>query len=192
MTFYTDMVTKQKLGVPNFFPGNNSYRDAFIAGKVGMIIDGSFAVAAIRKGAKFDWGVTPLPVMKQGGMRSNFGSYWVNGITKNAKGDKLVASVKFLKFLTREDTQREWLQSVGELPASRKLSNDPALRKDPVYGPFIYSLPFAQSSVFVDEAGQRKAWVDAINTVILQNGDPAAAIKKAAADEQKILDGFYK
>ena len=52
--------------------------------------------------------------------------------------------------------------------------------------------PFAQSSVFVDEAGQRKAWVDAINTVILQNGDPAAAIKKAAADEQKILDGFYK
>ena len=192
MTFYTDMATKQKLGIPNFFPGNNSYRDAFIAGKVGMIIDGSFAINTITTGAKFNWGVTPLPVLKQGGMRANFGSFWVNGITKNATGDKLAASVKFLKFLTSDDTQRDWLKNVGEIPASRKLANDPALRSDPVVGPFVYSLPFAYSTVFVDEAGQRKAWVDAINTVLLQGADPAAAIKKAAADEQRILDGFYK
>ncbi len=192
MTFYTDLYTKYKLGVPNFFPGDNSYRDAFIAGKVGMIVDGSFAVGTITKGAKFDWGVAPLPVLKQGGTRANFGSYWVNGITKNATGDKLDASVKFLKFLTSDATQREWLKSVGELPASRKLANDPALRKDPVYGPFVYGLPFASSTVFVDEAGQRKAWVDAINTVLLQGKTPESAVKQAAASEQKILDGYYK
>lgn len=192
MTFYTDLFTKYKLGVPNFFPGNNSYRDAFIAGKVGMIIDGSFAVATIKNGAKFNWGVLPLPVFKGNGVRGNFGSYWVNGITKNAKGDKLVAATKFLKFLSSEDTMRTWLNSVGEIPASRKLANDPNLRKDPVYGPFVYSLPFASSTVFVDEAGQRKAWVDAINTVILQGATPASAVKKAATDEQKILDGYYK
>jgi len=192
MTFYTNLMTKQKLGVPNFFPGNNSYRDAFIAGKVGMIVDGSFAINTISTAAKFNWGVTPLPVLSQGGQRANFGSFWANGITKNATGDKLAASVKFLKFLSSEDTQRDWLKNVGEIPASRKLSSDPALRSDPVFGPFVYSLPFAYSTVFVDEAGQRKAWVDAINTVLLQGGDPATALKKAASDEQKILDGFYK
>lgn len=192
MSFYTDLMTKYKLGVPNFFPGNNSYRDAFIAGKVGMIIDGSFAIGSVQNGAKFNWGVAPLPVLKQGGLRSNFGSYWVNGITKNAKGDKLSASIKFLKFLTSEDTQREWLKSVGEIPAQRKLANDPALRSDPVYGPFVYGLPFAQSTLFVDEAGQRRAWVDAINSVLLQGNTPANAVKKAAAEEQKILDGYYK
>ncbi|WP_102124784.1 extracellular solute-binding protein [Deinococcus planocerae] len=192
MSFYTDLFTKYKLGTPNFFPGNNSYRDAFIAGKVGMIIDGSFAVSTIQKGAKFGWGVVPLPVLRGNGVRSNFGSYWVNGITKNAKGDKLAASVKFLKFLTSEDTQRTWLQSVGEIPASRKLSNDQQLRRDPVYGPFVQALPFAHSTLFVDEAGQRKAWVDAINTVILQGAAPANAVKRAAADEQKILNGYYK
>ena len=192
MTFYTDLMTKHKLGVPNFFPGNNSYRDAFIAGKVGMIIDGSFAVAAIQKGAKFNWGVMPLPTFKGSSVRANFGSYWVNGITKNAKGDKLAASIKFLKFLTSEATQRTWLTAVGEIPASRKLSSDAALRKDPVYGAFVYSLPFAHSTLFVDEAGQRKAWVDAINTVLLQNATPASAVKRAAAEEQKILDGYYK
>lgn len=192
LVFYSDLVTKHKVGVPNFFPGNNAYRDAFIGGKAGMIIDGSFAIGTIKNGAKFDWGVVPLPVLETGGLRSNFGSYWVNGITKNAKGDKLNAAVKFLKFLTSEEVMREWMRDVGEIPASRKLANDPTLRKDPVYGPFIYSLPFAQSTFFVDEAGQRRAWVDAMNSVILQNGDPAAALKKAAAEEQKILDGFFK
>jgi multiple sugar transport system substrate-binding protein len=186
------MATKYKLGVPNFFPGNNSYRDAFIAGKVGMIIDGSFAINTIKSGAKFDWGVIPLPVMKDNGIRSNFGSYWVNGITKNAKGDKLDAAVKFLKFLTSEATQRTWLENVGEIPASRKLAGDPALRKDPVFGAFVGSLPFAHSTLFVDEAGQRKAWVDAINTVLLKGAKPADAIKQAATDEQKILNSYYK
>ena len=192
MTFYTDLMTKYKLGVPNFFPGNNSYRDAFIAGKVGMIIDGSFAINTIKSGAKFDWGVTPLPVLSSNKQRDNFGSFWVNGITKDAKGDKLAASVKFLKFLTSAETQRYWLENVGEIPASRKLASDDALRKDPVYGPFVYSLPFSYSTVFVDEAGQRKAWVDAINTVLLQGNTPANAVKAAATNEQKILDEYYK
>ena len=192
MTFYTDMYSKYKLGTPNFFPGNNSYRDAFVAGKVGMIIDGSFAVGTIKNGAKFNWGVLPMPTLKGSSVRSNFGSYWVNGITKNAKGDKLAASVKFLKFLTSEETMRTWLSSVGEIPASKKLSGDASLRKDPVYGPFVQALPFAHATLFVDEAGQRKAWVDAINTVILQGGTPANAVKKAASDEQKILNSYYK
>ncbi|MFT2720287.1 extracellular solute-binding protein [Deinococcus sp. A31D244] len=192
MTFYTDLYTKYKLGTPNFFPGNNSYRDAFIAGKVGMIIDGSFAVATIQKGAKFNWGVMPLPTFRGSSVRSNFGSYWVNGITKNAKGDKLAASVKFLKFLTSAETQRTWLENVGEIPAGKKLSSEATLRRDPVYGPFVASLPFAHSTLFVDEAGQRKAWVDAINTVILQGATPASAIKRAATDEQKILNEYYK
>ena len=101
-------------------------------------------------------------------------------------------AVKFLKFLTSEATQRTWLDAVGEIPASKKLSNDAALRKDPVYGPFVYALPFASSTLFVDESGQRKAWVDAINSVLLQGNAPANAVKRAAADEQKILNGYYK
>lgn len=192
MQFYTDLITKQKVGVTDFFPGNNGYRDAFLAGKAGMILDGSFAVATVQKGAKFNWGVVPLPTFKGKNVRSNFGSYWVNGITKNAKGDKLAAAVKFLKFLTSEDTMNTWLTSVGEIPASKKLANNPDLRKHPVYGAFVYSLPFASSTLFVDEAGQRQAWLDGINLVLKENKSPADAMKKIAADEQKILNGHYK
>lgn len=192
MTFYTDLFTKYKLGTPNFFPGNNSYRDAFIAGKVGMIFDGSFAINTIQKGAKFNWGVAALPTFKGNQVRSNFGSYWVNGLTKNATGKKQAAALKFLQFLTNEETQRFWLKNVGEIPASQKLAQDATLLKDPIYGAFVSALPFAHTTLFIDEKGQRKAWIDAINTVILKGNTPAKALKQAAQKEQKILDGYYK
>ncbi len=174
-------------------PGSgNAYRDTFIAGKAGMIVDGSFAIGGIRNGAKFDWGVFELPIKDAGGLRANFGSYWVHGLTPNAKGAKLEASAKWLKFLTSEPVQRRWLQKVGEIPANAGLAADPALRKDPVFGPFVSSLPFARATFFVDEAGQRKALSDAMYSTWLTKTSPVDALKTAASGEQKLLNLFFK
>lgn len=191
-TMYTDWVKKHGIGIPSFFPGNNGYRDGFIAGKIGMIIDGSFAIGTIRSGAKFNWGVAELPVEKVGGRKANFGSFWLHGITPLAKGPKLEASVKFLNFITSAEAQRYWLEKVGELPARKDLIKDPKLSLDPVYGPFILSLSYAKATPFVDEAAQRTVIVNAINRVLLQNMDPAQSWKIAVEEEQKILDSFYK
>ena len=177
----------------DMLPGSgNAYRDTFISGKAGMIVDGSFAIGGIRSGAKFNWGVFPLPTKDLGGLRANFGSYWVHGLTPNAKGSKLEASVKWMKFLTSENVQRRWLQKVGEIPADSTLSSDKALRNDPVFGPFISSLPFARATFFVDEAGQRKALSDAMSSVWLTKTSPADALKAAAGGEQKLLNLFFK
>jgi multiple sugar transport system substrate-binding protein len=177
----------------DMFPGsNNAYRDAFISGRAGMIVDGSFAIGSIRNGAKFNWGVFELPTREPGGLRANFGSYWVHGLTPNAKGAKLEASTKWIKFLTSEPVQRRWLQKIGEIPANATLASDPTLRKDPVFGPFVASLPFARATFFVDEAGQRKAIQDAVESVWLAKVSPADALKAAAADEQKLVNLFFK
>jgi multiple sugar transport system substrate-binding protein len=177
----------------DLFPGSgNAYRDSFIAGRAGMIVDGSFAIGSIRSGAKFDWGVFELPTRTPGGLRANFGSYWVHGLTPNAKGAKLEASTKWLKFLTSDDVQRRWLKAVGELPANTALASTPELRKDPIYGPFISSIPFARATFFVDEAGQRKALSDAMNSVWLTKTDPAKALESAANGEQKLVTDFFK
>jgi multiple sugar transport system substrate-binding protein len=176
----------------DLFPGSaNAYRDAFLAGRAGMIIDGSFAISTIRR-AKFDWGVFELPTKDVGGLKANFGSYWVHGLTRNATGAKAEASVKFLKYLTSEKVQRDWLLRVGEIPASTKLAADPLLRKDPIYGPFVASLPFAHATFFVDESGQRKAMMDAMKSVWLTKTDPAKALAEAANGEQKLVDGYFK
>ena len=177
----------------DLFPGSgNAYRDSFISGRAGMIVDGSFAISAIRNGAKFNWGVFELPVREAGGLRANFGSYWVHGLTPSAKGAKLEASTKWLKFLTSDDVQRRWLKAIGELPANTALATAPELRKDPIYGPFIASIPFARATFFVDEAGQRKALSDALNSVWLIKTDPAKALESAANGEQKLLTDFFK
>ena len=156
-----------------------------------MIVDGSFAIGSIRAGAKFNWGVFELPVKAAGGLRSNFGSYWVHGLTRNATGAKLAAGVKFLKYLTSEKVQRDWLANVGEIPANTKLASDAALRKDPVYGPFVATLPFAHATFFANEADQRKAIWDAADSVWLTKADPAKSLAQAAVTEQKVYDDYF-
>lgn len=189
---YTDWVKKYDIGIPNFFPGNNGYRDGFIAGKIGMIIDGSFAIGTIRDGAKFNWGVTEIPIDRPGARKANFGSFWLHGLSPLATGAKRDAALKFLQFITSADTERMWLERVGELPARKAILKDPKLSTDPIYGPFVVGLSYAKATPFVDEAAQRKVMVDAINRVLLENADPDTSLKQAAAEDQKILDQFWK
>ena len=191
LRWYTDLVMKDKVAVIDFFPGGNGYRDAFVAGKAGMIVDGSFAIGSIRSAAKFDWGVALLPRRTNGGTPGNFGSFWVHGLTRKAAGPREAAAVAFLKFITSPDVQRTWLQQVGEIPSAKALASDPKLAQDPVYGPFIASLPFAHATFFVDESAQRTVLVDAVNEVVLNHKDPKAALDEAAAKEQKVLDEFW-
>ena len=124
-------------------------------------------------------------------MPSNFGSYWVHGLTTRAQGARRDAAIKFLKFLTSEAVQRLWLQRVGELPASRKLVGDPVLAADPVYGPFIQGLAYSRATLFVNETAQREVLVDAVNEVVINNKSPEQALAGAAMREQKILDEFW-
>src|SRR5690606_18026076 len=103
------------------------------------------------------WGVTELPVFDPND-RHNFGSFWMNGLTARAFEDpaKLEASLKFLRFITSEEAMKLWLEQVGELPARLSLADDPELAEDPVYGPFIRSLPHPHATSFVHEEGQRR------------------------------------
>lgn len=191
LKFYTDLITEHEVGVIEFIPGNNGYRDGFrIQENIAMIIDGSFAIGDVRNLAQFNWGVTELPVLEEGGVQGNYASFFMNGLSPNAYADDatLEASARFLKYVTSDEAQLLWLDVVGELPASRSLIGDPALADDPVYGPFIRAFNYATAEIFVDEAGQRDVIVDAINEVVLNGVDPADAIAAAAAADQALLD----
>ena len=194
LEFYASWQLVHGIGDVEFFPGRATYRDGFIAGLIGMIVDGSFAIGTIRNGvgSNFEWGVAELPVF-EGGEPHNFGSFWMNGLTPRAfeSPEKLEASIKFLRFITSEEAMKMWLEVVGELPARLALADDPALASDPVYGPFIRSLPYSHATFFVDEEGQRQIMVDAINRVLLEGADPAESIRIAAEEEQALLDAFW-
>ncbi len=188
--WWTNLATKYKVGEPKFM---GDYRTAFISGKAAMMIDGSFALGTLKSKAKdINWGVTTLPVREANGIKSNFGSFWLNGLTVNARGEKREAAIKFLKFLTSPEVMKKWLTDVGELPARQALADDAELLKDPIYGPFLAGLKYAHSTFFVDETSERQAIIDATNEVLLKGTDPKAAFDGLVQAEQKIRDGYFK
>ena len=93
--WYIDLAAKEKVGQIGFLTDGVT---AFRSGKAGMTIDGSFRLGALDGQKGLDYGVAELP--SHNGIKANFASYWVNGITTKATGPKLDAAVKFLKFIT--------------------------------------------------------------------------------------------
>jgi multiple sugar transport system substrate-binding protein len=185
--WYTDLYTKHKVTLRQFM---DEPQAAFRAQKAGMIVDGNFRIGALERTRGLEWIVAPLP--SHNGVRSNFGSYWVNGITKKVTGEKLTAAAKFLAFVTTPDAMQLWLKITGELPARAEAANVKENTESPIYGPFVAGLKEAVATVFVDEQGQRQGMMDALNRVLLENQSPADSLKVVAAAEQKLLDAFYK
>lgn len=193
LEFYTNLALVEKIGEPDFpFPGvAGYYREGFNAGLIGMIVDGSFAIGTIKRGATFRWAVCELPKLRPDGERHNFASYWMHALTPRAQGKELEAAVKFLKFITSEQAMELWLEMVGELPARISLLDKPEIINDPVFGPFMRALPYSHATFFVDEAAQRRVMIDAILRVIRQGMSPAESLAIAAAEEQAILDKYW-
>lgn len=189
---WTSWILEEEIGELEFVPGGSGYREGFHTQEnIGMIIDGSFAIGQVTNNAQFEWGVAELPTFDNG-VQANFGSYWMNGVTPKAyeSPERLEAAARFIQFVTSEDAMRLWLDVVGELPAAASLVGDAELTSDPVNGPFIAGLAYAEATKFVDEGAQRQVMLDAYNRVLLEGMDPAESMAIAAAEDQAIIDSF--
>jgi multiple sugar transport system substrate-binding protein len=163
---------------------------AFKAGRAGMHIDGSFRIGSLADIRGLKWGVTELPATSDG-TRSNYSSYWVNAITTKAEGEKYDAAVKFMEYVTSDEAMQIWLDVVGELPAKPSVGMTEANANDPIYGPFIRGLEYANSTKFADESGQRQLMVEMVERMQLQGMSAADSLAVAAEAEQKLLDEYY-
>ncbi|MDV7144019.1 extracellular solute-binding protein [Tropicimonas sp. TH_r6] len=163
---------------------------AFKAGLAGMHIDGSFRIGALDKQRGLKWGVTELPATADG-TRSNYSSYWVNAVTTKAEGEKYDAAVKFMDYVTSDEAMQIWLDVVGELPAKPSVGMTEANASNPVYGPFIRGLEYANTTKFADESGQRQLMVEMVERMQLEGMSAADSLAVAAEAEQKLLDEYY-
>ena len=158
--------------------------------RAGMHIDGSFRIGALNNTRGLKWGVTELPANADG-MRSNYSSYWVNAITTKAEGEKYDAAVKFMEYIVSDEAMQIWLDVVGELPAKPSVGMTEDNANDPVFGPFIRGLAYANTTKFANESAQRQILVDMVERINLQGMDPAESLAIAAEAEQKLLDEYY-
>jgi len=187
LKWFTDLETVHKVGIPQYMTDDVT---AFSAGKMGITIDGSFRLGNFNKlKDTLHYGVAELPEMN--GVKSNFASFWANGITSTTQGKQLEASIKFLEFLTSDEVMAMWLPAIGELPAKKALALKDEFKNDPTYGPFIRGLEYAQATKFLDENAQRMVWINAYDEVVLNGKSPKQAVDQAAAEEQKVIDAYY-
>jgi multiple sugar transport system substrate-binding protein len=187
VTWYTDLVSRHKVSQFGFMTDGIT---AFRSGKAAFMIDGSFRLGALDGQAGLEYGVAELPAHE--GRRFNFASYWVNGITPRAAGPKKEAAAKFLRFITTPAAMELWLEKVGELPARKAVAERDAIRNHPKYGAFIRGLAYAEATFFVNETAQRKLFMDMVDRIALKSQPVAESVAQAAAEEQKLLDAFFK
>lgn len=184
LQFYTSLQLEKKIGQVGFMDEGQA---AFRGGKAGMTIDGTFRLGSFRSIKDFEWGVTELPANAEG-VRSNYASYFANGISAKTSGEELEASKKFLAYISSPEAMDIWLKTVGELPARRSAAMTQANLKDPVFGPFLKGLEYAHTTMFSDEAAQRQNAIDMVNRVFLEKQPVEESLKQAAEAEQDIID----
>lgn len=163
---------------------------AFRAGRAGMHIDGSFRIGALNGTRGLEWGVAELPAGPDG-TQSNYSSYWVNGITSKAEGERFDAAVLFLQYVSSEEAMQVWLEEVGELPARVSAGMTEENSNDPVFGPFIRGLQYANTTVFADESAQRQILMDMVARTAIEDQSLEDSLAQAAEAEQTLLDEYY-
>ena len=183
LKFYTDLQTEKNVGLVGFMDEGQA---AFRAGLAALTIDGTFRLGAFADNP-FEWGVVELPA-DANGLRSNYSSYFANGIGATAQGEELVAAQKFLQYISSPEAMEIWLNTVGELPARRDVALTEANLADPIRAPFLKGLEYAHTTQFYDEAGQRQTAIDMVNRVLLEGQSIEDSIAQAAAAEQAIID----
>ncbi len=181
--WYVDLIAKEKVSELGFLTDGVT---AFRSGHAAMTIDGSFRLGAFDGQRGLDYGVAELP--GRDGIKSNYASYWVNGITSKAKGEKLAVAGKFLAFVTTSTAMQLWMEKVGELPARVSVARTDAVSNHPKYEPFVRGLSYAVATDFVDETAQRQVLMNMVDRILQKNTPTADAVAVAATEEQKILD----
>ena len=187
LDFYVGLASNHEVAAFGFM---DEPQAAFKAGRAGMHIDGSFRIGSLNKTRGLKWGVTELPATGEG-MRSNYSSYWVNAVTTKAKDEKYEAALKFMAYVTSDEAMQIWLDVVGELPAKPSVGLTDANAENPVFGPFIKGLAYANTTKFVNESAQRQIMVDMVERMQLEGMSAADSLAIAAEAEQKLLDDFY-
>ena len=187
LQFYVDLEKEHGLTQSGFM---DEAQAAFKAGRAAMHIDGSFRIGALNDTRGLKWGVAELPAGPDG-TKSNYSSYWVYAISTKAEGEKYDAAVKFLVYVTSDEAMQVWIDTVGEQPAKPSAALTEENANNPVYGPFIRGLEYANTTIFANESAQRQVLVDMVSRVELEGQSVSDSLAAAAEAEQAILNEYY-
>jgi multiple sugar transport system substrate-binding protein len=119
-------------------PANANCRDAFIAGRLGMWIAGSWNFTGLRE-AKVDFSAAPLPRLFKQPVVWAMPHQYAFPKPKNADRGRREAAWTHIRWMTGHVA--EWTLKAGQVSASRKAHSDPRVTGDPVLKTLLGQAP---------------------------------------------------
>ena len=119
-------------------PANANCRDAFIAGKLGMWLAGSWNFTGLRE-AKVDFTVAPVPRLYKQPVVWSMPHQYSFPKPKAADAAKREAAWTHIRWMT--DNVADWTLKAGQVSASRKAHSDPRITGDPVLKTLLAQAP---------------------------------------------------
>lgn len=149
----------------------------FVDGKVGMTINGDWAVDKYHQALHDFLAIAPLPKLAATG---KFMAPMVSGkylfLNAKLKGDKLESAKKLAEYLVSKPVQEQLIKETGRLPSIKDLDHSPLISRDPVLQ--AIDLAMAHGQPMPMDVEMRVVW-DAIRpqlqAVMSDRADPKVA-----------------
>lgn len=167
-------------------------RQAFLDGRTAIMWNSTGNLTAVRKGAKFDFGVAQLPTHVRPGSPTGGGNFY---IFKKSTPKQRAAALKLIKFMTSPKEAAAWSIATGYMGVSPAAYQTKALKK--------YTEEFPQALVARNQlknavaelatyqgARVREALNNAIQAALTGSKSPKAALDDAQAKAVRLLRDY--
>lgn len=157
--------------------------NVFAAEKVAMIVDSDGLYRVINDaGATFNYGVAPIPIPDENGIRVNWGSGFSIELFNNQRGEteKKEAAFEFLKYLMSYETQIAFADASGWLTAHVQAMID-YTEDRPILRQILNEVDYAVDKIFVPYAPAWHAadWQTFYTRALSRTVTPAQALSEA-------------
>lgn len=191
LQYWRDLGAKHKV-MPEGAVEWGTLRQAFVQGQTAMMWHTTGNLTAVKKEAKFDFGVAMLPASKRLGSPTGGGNFY---LFKNATPEERKAALTFIRFMTAPERIAQWSIATGYVGVSPASYETKALKE--------YAAGFPQAIVARDqlehavaefstyETGRvREALSNAVQAALTGRQTPEAALKEAQATAERLLKPF--
>ncbi|HWO96545.1 MAG TPA: sugar ABC transporter substrate-binding protein [Bacillus sp. (in: firmicutes)] len=147
----------------------------FAAGKVAMMVNGTWQIPFLEKEAKVNWSVANLPAEKESGTILG-GENWA--ITASTKHKDVAWDI--IKFIQKEEHLKKYLQTAGRLPSRKDVIQDPFWQDDQHLKTFADGMEVAKARAYgPDYPKMSEAIQEMIQQVLTGEKSPEDAVKEA-------------
>ncbi|NYT58580.1 ABC transporter substrate-binding protein [Alcaligenaceae bacterium] len=123
--FWHDLAYKHKVMPTGTIDWGTTPKD-FLVGKTAIMWTTTGNLTNVRKNAKFDFGVAPMPKSKQGGSPTGGGNFY---LFESATPEQQQAAYKFVKWMTSPENAAAWSIATGYVAVNKAAWETESMKK---------------------------------------------------------------